>query len=141
MEGINCSILFVFYFPVYRFGSRAIEWEPRHCTIGNFTFLCHVGINYIARFVNGAMLGGSVLTTAWHVLRLRMGEVFRLRRVARNILKKQSRTADKGWPSSLGLGVGLITPHRKNFLLLRNVSKRFGSGLILWQDLSNGKRT
>jgi hypothetical protein len=34
-------------------------------------------------------------------------------RVATNILNKQSRTADKGWSSRLGLGVGLKTPHRK----------------------------
>jgi hypothetical protein len=31
------------------------------------------------------------------------------------------------------------TPCRKNFLLLRNVSKRHGSRLILWHDLSIGK--
>jgi hypothetical protein len=32
--------------------------------------------------------------------------VLRLRRVAANILNKQSRTADKGWSSSLGVGRG-----------------------------------
>jgi hypothetical protein len=56
-----------------------------------------------------------------------------------NILNKQSRTDDKGWSSSLGLGVGPTTPHRKNVLLLRNVSKCLGPGLILCHDLSNGK--
>jgi hypothetical protein len=34
-------------------------------------------------------------------------------RVAANILNKQSRTADKGWPSSLVVGRGAKTPHRK----------------------------
>jgi hypothetical protein len=34
--------------------------------------------------------------------------------------------------------VGLTTPHRKKFLLLLNVSKRLGPGLIIWHDLSNG---
>jgi hypothetical protein len=38
------------------------------------------------------------------------------------------------------LGVGLTTPYRKTFLLLRNVSKRLGLGRILWHELSNGKR-
>jgi hypothetical protein len=38
----------------------------------------------------------------------------RVRRVAANILNKQLRRADKGFSSSLGLGVGLTTPHRKN---------------------------
>jgi hypothetical protein len=35
--------------------------------------------------------------------------------------------------------VGPTTPHRKNFLLLRYVSKRLGPALILWHDLNNGK--
>jgi hypothetical protein len=43
-------------------------------------------------------LGGSLVTTAWRVLRLW--------REAANILNKQSRTADKGWSSSLGFGRG-----------------------------------
>jgi hypothetical protein len=33
---------------------------------------------------------------------------------AAKILNKQSQTANKGWFSSLGLGVGLTKPHRKN---------------------------
>jgi hypothetical protein len=36
--------------------------------------------------------------------------------------------------------MGLTTPHRKHFLLLRNVSNRVGPGLILWHDLSNGPK-
>jgi hypothetical protein len=44
--------------------------------------------------------------------------------VAANILNKQSQTADKGWSYSLEVGRGAATPHRKKFLLLRNVSKR-----------------
>ena len=37
-------------------------------------------------------------------------------KVATNILNKQSRTADKGWSSSLGgLGEVLTTPHRKAY--------------------------
>jgi hypothetical protein len=35
--------------------------------------------------------------------------------------------------------VGLTTPHCKNFLL-KNVSKCLRPGLILWHDISNGKR-
>jgi hypothetical protein len=34
------------------------------------------------------------------------GEDLQICRVAANILNKQSRTADKGWPSSLGVGRG-----------------------------------
>jgi hypothetical protein len=41
------------------------------------------------------------------------GDGLQIWRVTANILNKQSQTVDKGWPSSLGLGVGLTTPHRK----------------------------
>ena len=44
------------------------------------------------------------VTTAWRVLRLRMEERPPIWRVAANILNKQSRTADEGWSSSLGVG-------------------------------------
>ena len=44
------------------------------------------------------------VTTAWCILRLQMGEWPPIWRVAANILNKQSRTADKGWQSSLGVG-------------------------------------
>jgi hypothetical protein len=46
------------------------------------------------------------VTTEWRVLRLRMEERPPIWRVAANILNKQSRTADKGWSSSLGVGRG-----------------------------------
>jgi hypothetical protein len=59
-------------------------------------------------------------------------------RIDANILNKQSKGG--GLPA-WRLGVGLRTPHHKTFLLLQNVSKCLGPGLILWHDLSNGKRT
>ena len=43
---------------------------------------------------------------AWHVLRLQMEERPPIWRVAANKLNNQSRTADKGWSSSLGVGRG-----------------------------------
>ena len=46
------------------------------------------------------------VTTAGRVLRLRMEERPPIWRVAANILNKQSRAADKGWSSSLGVGRG-----------------------------------
>ena len=46
------------------------------------------------------------VTTAWCVLSLRMEERPPIWRVAANILNKQSRTADEGWSSSLGVGRG-----------------------------------
>jgi hypothetical protein len=47
------------------------------------------------------MLGGSLVTTAWRVLRLRMEEAAsRYGGVAANILNKQLRVASKGWSSS-----------------------------------------
>ena len=46
------------------------------------------------------------VTTAWRVLMLRIEERPPIWRVSANILNKQSRTADKGWSSSLGVGRG-----------------------------------
>jgi hypothetical protein len=46
------------------------------------------------------------VTTALHVLGLRMEEWPLVWRVAANILNKQLQTADKGWTSSLGVGRG-----------------------------------
>jgi len=45
-------------------------------------------------------------TTVWLVLSLRLEERPPIWRVAANILNKQSRTADEGWSSSLGIGRG-----------------------------------
>jgi len=44
------------------------------------------------------------VTTEWRVLELRMQERPPIRTAAANILNKWSRTADKGWYSSLGVG-------------------------------------
>jgi hypothetical protein len=46
------------------------------------------------------------VTTARRVLRVRMEERPPIWRVAANISKEQSRTADKGWSPSLGIGRG-----------------------------------
>jgi hypothetical protein len=46
------------------------------------------------------------VTTEWRVLRLRMDDGFQIRRLAVNILNKESYTADKGWSFSLGVGRG-----------------------------------
>jgi hypothetical protein len=50
-------------------------------------------------------------------------------RVAANTLNRQSRTADKGWPSSLGVERGLTTPHRKK--VRRYEMKGLGIGRVL----------
>jgi len=46
------------------------------------------------------------VTTAWHVLRWRMEEQSPIWRVAAIISNKESRTADKVWSSSSGVGWG-----------------------------------
>jgi hypothetical protein len=48
-----------------------------------------------------------------HHVSLRMEERLPLWRVPANILNKQSKTADKEWSSSLGLGEVPTTPHSK----------------------------
>jgi hypothetical protein len=62
------------------------------------------------------------------------GDGLQIWRVATNILNKQSRTADRGWSSSLGVGRGAKTHHRKKSNLLRNISQSLGPGRILWQN-------
>jgi hypothetical protein len=59
------------------------------------------------------------------------GKGLQIWRVAANILNKQTRTADKGWSSSLGKGVELI-PHRKKISLLRKFIGSLGPGRIPW---------
>jgi hypothetical protein len=52
-------------------------------------------------------------------------------RVARNILTEQSRTADKGPFSSLGVGRGANNSSVYNTSLLRNVTQDLGIGGLL----------
>ena len=50
------------------------------------------------------------VTTAWHILGLRMEERPPIWKVAVNKLNKQLRTADEGWSSSLGVLRGANNP-------------------------------
>jgi hypothetical protein len=58
------------------------------------------------------------------------GEGLQIWRVAANILNKQSRTADKVWTSSLGVGRGANNSPPENRNTLRNVTKGLGIGRI-----------
>jgi hypothetical protein len=62
--------------------------------------------NYLEPVLHDERDNWVPVTTAWHDLRLRMEERPAVWRVAANILNKQSRTADKAWSSSLGVGRG-----------------------------------
>jgi hypothetical protein len=57
-------------------------------------------------------------------------------RVFATILNKHSRTADKGWPSSLGVGRGADNSSPLKTSMLQGL----GFGRILWNDVGNGKR-
>ena len=86
------------------------------------------------------------VTTAWRVLRLRMEERPPIWRVAANKLNKQSRTADKGWSSSLGVGRGANNaspwkPHVKKYSqgeMLPLETKQSGGKLLPHSDLRGG---
>jgi hypothetical protein len=64
-------------------------------------------------------------------------------RVAANVLSKQSRTADKEWSSSLGVGRGANNFSLQSLALLRNRNRytRLGLGLMLRYVLRNGNGT
>jgi hypothetical protein len=82
------------------------------------------------------------VTTAWRVLRVRLEERPPIRRLEANILNKQSRTADKVWFSSLGVGRGANNSSPLKRVLLRNIHRQsLGPGMIFWYDLSNERGT
>jgi hypothetical protein len=59
------------------------------------------------------------------------GDGLQIWRVAANILNKQSRTADSGWSSSLGVGRGgLTTLPRKTQYLLRITTHSLGTDVV-----------
>jgi hypothetical protein len=66
------------------------------------------------------------------------GDGLQIWMVAANKLNKQSRTAESGWSSSLGVG-GLTTLPRKTQYLLRITTHSLGTGRITWHNLSTGK--
>jgi len=70
------------------------------------------------------------VTTAWRVLRLRIEERPPIWRVAANKLNKQSRTADEGWSSSLGVGRCANNPSLQK-TLLRNTHLRDALGTFV----------
>jgi hypothetical protein len=68
------------------------------------------------------------------------GDGLQIWRVAANILNKQSRTDDKGWSSSLGIGRGANNSSPLNISLLRKFIRSLGPGEIQWiNDLSERK--
>jgi hypothetical protein len=75
------------------------------------------------------MLNGSLFTTTWHVLRLRMEETaFRCGGYLQ-IYRISSRAQHtRGDPPAWGMGVGLTAPHRKKISLLRKITRSLGPG-------------
>jgi hypothetical protein len=55
--------------------------------------------------------------------------------IAVNILNKQLWTANRGWPSSMGVGWGANKPpHHKTSNLIYDMNKSLKPGWILWND-------
>jgi hypothetical protein len=66
------------------------------------------------------------------------GDDFQIWKVAANIQNKQSRTADKGWSSSLGVGCRTNNSSQQKIILLWNITKGLGLGthsLDKWSKL------
>jgi len=62
-------------------------------------------------------------------------------RVAANMSNKQSRTANKEWYSSLGVGRGVDKSSPQKLALLRNMNTCLGPGFILSYEIRNKKGT
>jgi hypothetical protein len=75
------------------------------------------------------MLSGSLVTMAWPQV-AGTGDGLQIWKVAANTLNKQSRTADRGWPSSMEVG-GTNKPHHKSLYMLQIIYTRLGNGWIL----------
>jgi hypothetical protein len=93
----------------------------------------HISIqfrNAICKFSNlvdfEATLSGSPVTMAWRVLRLRMEAACARQGCSATEWVSVSRTADRGWLSSLGAWRGADPPHRKTSNLLGK--KEIGGG-------------
>jgi hypothetical protein len=67
------------------------------------------------------------------------GDSLQIWRVVANILSKQSQTANRGWPSSLGAGQGANYPHHKKMCMLQIIYKHLANGWIFWHNLSTKK--
>jgi hypothetical protein len=60
-----------------------------------------------------AMLGVSLVATAWRVVRLQMVDGLQIWKVAANIFSSSCRQPTRGGLPAWGLSVGLTTPHCK----------------------------
>ena len=65
------------------------------------------------------------VTTAWRVLSLRVEELCAPWRVAGNILKEKSPTADKGWSCRFGFGQGANNSLLQNPILLQTFHQKW----------------
>jgi hypothetical protein len=84
----------------------------------------HSSRNLISMIKQKTMLGGSLVATAWRVLRLRLEETtsrygakLRIRLISRRGQPK------RGDPPAWSFGVGLTTPRRKNKLVTKGHKK------------------
>jgi hypothetical protein len=64
------------------------------------------------------------------------GDGLQIWRTAKNILNKQSRTTDEGRSSSLELGVGRTTHHRKNLIFYKILHRASDLDEYLMTDFS-----
>jgi hypothetical protein len=84
-------------------------------------------INYMT------MLGGSLVTTSWRVLRLRLEETPSSFGGKLRIYWIRSRgQPTRGGPPAWEMGVGLTTPHRRKISLLQKTTRSLGPGRIPW---------
>jgi hypothetical protein len=91
-----------------------LSWASRIQFAPWIPFSLKVHLNVILPPMHRSMLGGSLVTTAWRVLRLRMEEKASRYggQVRINLISRSGQPTTDG-PPAWGLDVGLTIPHRK----------------------------
>jgi hypothetical protein len=141
----NCSSLYLVVTRDYFFwekyilyikGVRLKWWEHG---ISHYEDMCHTELKcgcknipwnmLVISFV--PMLGGSLFTSAWLVLRLRMEEAASgYEEQLRIYWINNSGEPTRGGLPAWGLGVDLIMPHFKKISMIRKITRSLGPGRI-----------
>jgi hypothetical protein len=109
------------------------------CCTHIYLFICGLFNDAVRSW--DSMISGSVVPTAWHILRLQTeGKATRYRGQLRIYWISSHRQQTRDGSSAWMLDEVLIT-HHKNHHIMKCYIKGLRFGQIIWNNLCNGKRT